>query len=198
MFSYESAGNTTHQLPVEQLVAAYSATGNLPASMTPQSASADSTAPQSATSQSATPQTVPPHVETKVSIQPTPPNPILRLVDRNRWGQRALAKTALVKRDFSLAKRHIDKLATQAKARKDMPAYASALNENAFINILMGKPDVASMLYRQIYEIWKTCACSIIQSVSTTTCFFSGIILFFCAIKTRMPKPNDSRRNSNV
>ncbi len=85
-----------------------------------------------------------------------PPKPILNLVDRNRWGQRALAKTALLKRDFSLAKRYIDRLATKAKDRKDTPAYASALNEIAFINILMGKPDVASMVYRQIYEIWKS------------------------------------------
>ncbi|MBS2004127.1 MAG: hypothetical protein JST44_21660 [Cyanobacteria bacterium SZAS LIN-5] len=83
-----------------------------------------------------------------------PPKPILSPLDRNRWGQRALAKTALVKRDFTLAKRHIDKIATKAKDRKDMPAYASALNEVAFINILMGKPDVAAMVYKQIYEIW--------------------------------------------
>jgi hypothetical protein len=81
---------------------------------------------------------------------------MLKPVDRNRWGQRALAKTALLKRDFTLAKRYIDKLATRAKDRKDMPAYASALNETAFINILMGKPDVAQMLYRQIHEIWKS------------------------------------------
>lgn len=85
-----------------------------------------------------------------------PPKAILSPLDRNRWGQRALAKTALVKRDFSLAKRHIDKIASKAKDRKDMPAYASALNEVAFINILMGKPDVASMVYKQIYELWKS------------------------------------------
>jgi hypothetical protein len=85
-----------------------------------------------------------------------PLKPILRSADRNRWGQRALTKTALLQRDFTLAKRQIDKVAAKAKDRKDVPAYASALNESAFINILMNKPDVAGMIYKQIYELWKS------------------------------------------
>ena len=90
------------------------------------------------------------------TYQQLQPKPLLKPADRNRWGQRALTKTALLKRDFSLAKRHIDKVAATAKARKDLPAYASALNELAFINILMNKTDIAAMIYRQTYEIWKT------------------------------------------
>jgi hypothetical protein len=84
------------------------------------------------------------------------PKMVLQPADRNRWGQRALAKTALLKRDFSLAKRYIDTIAEKAQERKDLPAFASALNESAFIHILMNKPDVADTIYKQIYDIWKS------------------------------------------
>lgn len=93
---------------------------------------------------------------TNFNSQHLPPKSLLKPTDRNRWGQRALTKTALLRRDFSLAKRHIDKVAASAKARRDLPAYASALNELAFINILMNKSDVAAMIYRQTYDIWKS------------------------------------------
>jgi hypothetical protein len=158
MFSYEGIGSTTQHSPVQQLLAALSGSVTqsgdaLSASSAP---SGDAHPVPGAPSGDALSASSAPSDGAQSTGQSSQPKPTLKLVDRNRWGQRALAKTALVKRDFSLAKRHIDKLAKQAKSRKDMPAYASALNETAFINILMGKPDVASMLYRQIYEIWKT------------------------------------------
>lgn len=84
------------------------------------------------------------------------PKTVLQPADRNRWGQRALAKTALLRRDFSLAKRYIDKIAQKAQERRDLPAYASALNESAFIHILMNKLDVAETIYKQIHDIWKS------------------------------------------
>lgn len=83
------------------------------------------------------------------------PKPVPKTADRNRWGQRALAKTALLKRDFSQAKKYIDAVAQKAKDRKDQPAYARALNESAFIHILMNKLDAAAIIYRQVYEIWR-------------------------------------------
>jgi hypothetical protein len=94
---------------------------------------------------------LPPYICAGVS-----PSMVPKSVDRNRWGQRALAKTALLKRDFSLAKRYIDGVAQKARDRKDLRAYARALNESAFINILMNKVDVAAIIYKQIYDIWKS------------------------------------------
>ncbi|HEY9678379.1 MAG TPA: hypothetical protein V6C76_10240 [Drouetiella sp.] len=77
------------------------------------------------------------------------------LIDRNRWGHRALAKTALLKRDFSQAKRYFDNVATKARERKDMVAYARAMNETAFIHILMSKLDTAAIIYKLVYETWR-------------------------------------------
>lgn len=84
-----------------------------------------------------------------------PSNAMLKPVDRNRWGQRALTKTAFLQRDLTLAKRYLDSVAQKAKLRKDMPAYASALNELAYVNILQGKTDIALFTFKQIQDIWK-------------------------------------------
>lgn len=75
--------------------------------------------------------------------------------DRNRWGQRAIAKTALLQRDFSLAKQCMDRIAEKANRRNDLPALARALNESAFIHILMGKVNASDTLYKRAHEIWK-------------------------------------------
>jgi tetratricopeptide (TPR) repeat protein len=92
--------------------------------------------------------------ESKVSNMVTPMN-LSSATVRSRWGHKELAKEALRRGDYARAKLHLTNIKVNAEARGDFKAAAVALNDLAWIHVLLGHTDKASHCYRKTLEFWK-------------------------------------------
>lgn len=74
---------------------------------------------------------------------------------RSRWGHKELAKEALRRGDYARAKLHLTNIKVNAEVRGDYRSAAIALNDLAWIQLLLGHTDRAGQCYKKTLEFWK-------------------------------------------
>jgi hypothetical protein len=74
---------------------------------------------------------------------------------RARWGHQELAKAALLRADYSRAKLHLTNMQVHAQRRGDFKNAAVALNELAWVQLLLGNNEKAAYCYGKALDFWK-------------------------------------------